>query len=82
MVLQPRLFVVEMGLGGEVDFADEEGRGPGVEAVGFEVEFPRYGFRHALWRGLVCGVAGRGRGGVFGGPLLVGVRAHGLQHLW
>lgn len=66
------LTVVEVGLGGEMAFADEEVGCSGVEAVCLQVEF----LRDDLWDSF-CGLERR----VFLGPLLVGVRAHGTELL-
>ena len=66
------LTVVEVRLGGEMMFADEEVGCSGVEAVRLQVEF----LRDNLWDSF-C----RSERRVFLGPLFVGVRAHGTELL-
>lgn len=70
--MESDLTVVEVGLGGEMVFADEEVGCSGVEAVCFQVEF----LRDDLWDSF-GGLERR----VFLGPLFVGVRAHGMELL-
>ena len=65
--MESGLTVVEVGLGGEMVFADEEVGCSGVEAVRLQVEF----LRDDLWDSC-CGLERR----VFLGPLFVGVRTH------